>query len=76
MNHDFKLDNQTHDEIYGEIELEAFDRTTSVDHPKVIITGGQPGAGKSRLLEESKKDFPNGNVVVINGDEHRYRTRE
>jgi len=71
MDDSFKLSDREHQRIYKEIEFFAFLATKSVKQPGVIITGGQPGSGKSRLLEASKKDFPDGNVVVINGDELR-----
>lgn len=71
MDPNFKLDQETHDQVYAEIELEAFNLTCAVEQPRVIVTGGQPGSGKSTLIENSKKDFPNSNVVVINGDEYR-----
>ncbi|NJL70871.1 MAG: AAA family ATPase [Candidatus Competibacteraceae bacterium] len=71
MDESFKLDERRHQEIYRRIEKEVFGETKPVEHPRVIITGGQPGSGKSKLLEISKEQFPDGNVVVINGDDLR-----
>lgn len=68
----FLLTAAKHDTIYRKIEAHHFSATTPQDHPKVIILGGQPGAGKSGLLEASKQDFLDSNVVSINGDELRY----
>lgn len=68
----FLLTAAKHAAIYRKIEAHHFSGTTPQDSPKVIILGGQPGAGKSGLLEASKQDFPGCNVVSINGDELRY----
>lgn len=68
----FLLTAVKHAAIYRKIEAHHFSGTTPQDSPKVIILGGQPGAGKSGLLEASKQDFPGCNVVSINGDELRY----
>ncbi|CAN5607250.1 hypothetical protein BH11CYA1_BH11CYA1_18300 [soil metagenome] len=71
MDESYKLANNQHKRIYGRIERESFGDSRSVDSPLVIITGGQPGSGKSKLLEQSRELFPDGNVVVINGDDLR-----
>lgn len=68
----FLLTAAKHAAIYRKIEAHHFSGTTPQDSPKVIILGGQPGAGKSGLLEASKQDFTGCNVVSINGDELRY----
>ena len=65
MDQRFKLEDREHEAIYAEIEFYAFDGTSPVENPRVIITGGQPGSGKSKLLEASKQDLPDGNVVVL-----------
>lgn len=71
MDQDFKLDEKTHEQTYRIIEKNLFQNTHSAAHPRVVIMGGQPGSGKSKLLEASRELFPDGNVVVINGDELR-----
>jgi hypothetical protein len=71
MDESFKLSASQHERIYKEIEADVLGSSTPVANPRVIITGGQPGSGKSRLLESSKAEFPDGNVVVINGDDLR-----
>jgi predicted ABC-type ATPase len=71
MDQTFKLDDKLHEQIYLKIEARLFQETHSASHPRVIIMGGQPGSGKSKLLESSRELFPDGNVVVINGDELR-----
>ena len=54
----FLLTAAKHAAIYRKIEAHHFSGTTPQDSPKVIILGGQPGAGKSGLLEASKQDVP------------------
>lgn len=71
MDQDYKLDEETHERTYRIIEKNLFQNTHSAAHPRVMIMGGQPGSGKSKLLEASHELFPDGNVVVINGDELR-----
>lgn len=66
-----QLSYEEHERVYAEIEKNSFAGTTPVEHPRIIITGGQPGSGKSKLIGTSKGEFPDGNVVVINGDELR-----
>lgn len=45
-------------------------RATPQQNPKGFVLGGQPGAGKSILIEKIKKEL-NSNVIVINGDDYR-----
>jgi hypothetical protein len=71
MDETWKLDDSQHRRTYGRIERESFGDSQPVDNPQVVITGGQPGSGKSKLLEQSRELFPDGNVVVINGDDLR-----
>ncbi len=71
MDKDFKLDDIEHERKYKEIESDLFRKTSPVSSPRAVIMGGQPGSGKSKLLEASKQLFPDGNAVVINGDELR-----
>lgn len=43
---------------------------TPTDQPKGYVLGGQPGAGKSNLIENIAQQH-NDNIVVVNGDEFR-----
>lgn len=72
MDKAFQLSDEEHKLKYAEIEKDSFAGTTPVERPRIVITGGQPGSGKSKLIELSKDEFPDGNVVVINGDDLRY----
>lgn len=71
MDDSFKLSEREHERKYKEIESDLFRNKFPVSHPRAVIMGGQPGSGKSKLLEASKKLFPDGNIVVINGDDLR-----
>lgn len=42
----------------------------STEKPNIYVLGGQPGAGKSDLIEKTKKELSN-NLIVINADEYR-----
>jgi hypothetical protein len=68
---DFKLDPGTHESVYADIEYDVFKGLTASSQPRVIISGGQPGSGKSRLVSDSQKEFVDRNVAIINGDEYR-----
>jgi predicted ABC-type ATPase len=67
----FKLSKAEHEAVYAIIEELAFDGTNQQRFPQAIILGGQPGAGKSGLLDESYQEFSSHDVVKINGDDFR-----
>lgn len=71
MDETFKLANDEHEWGYDRIEKFAFENTRPAKNPRIIILGGQPGSGKSLLLTDARKEFLDGNVVVINGDDLR-----
>jgi len=43
---------------------------SSEKKPKAYVLGGQPGSGKSYLIEQVKKEL-NNNAIIINGDDFR-----
>lgn len=54
----YKLNSKDHDEILCEIR--------KVDYPKIVIIGGQTGAGKSKIITLSEnKLLKDDNVVII-----------
>lgn len=68
----YKLNREVHDEILCEIRKNTFENKSPVDYPKIVILGGQPGAGKSKIITLSENElFKDGNVVEINGDDIR-----
>ena len=44
---------------------------TPQQHPIGFVLGGQPGAGKSSLIELAKRETKN-NIMIINGDDFRF----
>lgn len=67
----YKLSAERHEAVYRIIERLSFLDTTPKEYPQAIILGGQPGAGKSRLLDYSFNEIPGHNAVKINGDDFR-----
>lgn len=67
----FKLSEAEHEAVYEIIQELAFDGTTQQEFPQAIILGGQPGAGKSGILDISYHGFLGHDVVKINGDDFR-----
>jgi len=68
---DYSLTEEEHQRALRRIKSELFHNKTQVTHPRAVVTGGQPGSGKSRLLENVRSKFPDENVVTINGDDLR-----
>lgn len=57
---------------YKDVERDALARTTPQEHPKAILLGGQPGAGKSALAAEAVRELrASGGAVVIDADRMR-----
>ena len=44
---------------------------TPQQHPIGFVLGGQPGAGKSSLIELAKRETKD-NIMIINGDDFRF----
>lgn len=72
MSNSYRLDSSAHEAVYKEeIEPAYFLTATPVESPTLAIVGGQPGAGKTKVLEVIKRDFSDNNVVVVNTDDLR-----
>ena len=72
MDSSFQLESAEHERIYSKIiEPTSFLGTSSLDKPKMLIIAAQTGAGKSKLVELSMKEFDDGNVVSVNTDDLR-----
>lgn len=67
----YKLSASDHEAIYQDIRESMFSDNTPMDYPTAVILGGQPGSGKSIVLDRALEDFPDRNAVVINGDDFR-----
>ncbi|MWV63007.1 AAA family ATPase [Helicobacter saguini] len=57
-------------EIIEKIWHDVYKNQTPQDNPQGFVLGGQPGAGKSSLIEKIKNQLQD-NVIVINGDDYR-----
>jgi len=72
MDSSFQLDSSEHVRIYSKIiEPTSFLDTSPVEKPKLLIIGAQTGAGKSKIVELSIKEFADNNVVTVNTDDLR-----
>ncbi|MGM9428600.1 zeta toxin family protein [Hydrogenophaga sp. MI9] len=68
-----KIDPDEHQRILQEKILRdprEFLSATPQDNPRAIITAGQPGAGKGRLVRDAKAEL-HGNAVTVDPDELR-----
>jgi energy-coupling factor transporter ATP-binding protein EcfA2 len=59
-----------HEEIFEDLKTDVFSTVQQVDSPEAIIIGGQPGAGKTDLINYTN-DLFNNNIAAINGDDYR-----
>lgn len=72
MDNSFQLSPSEHERIYQKIiEPTNFDDTATAEKPRMIIVGAQTGAGKSRLVELSVREFGDATPVIVNTDELR-----
>lgn len=70
MDEQYKLSEEKHNAVYAILERRTLGNVSSVDYPRVVILGGQPGAGKSKLINmavHALKPVP----AIINGDDYR-----
>jgi UDP-N-acetylglucosamine kinase len=70
---DHTLGRTVHDAIFAnEIRPQYLEHSKPRRVPRAIITGGQPGSGKSGLVAEAKRLLaPDGGVVLVDADELR-----
>ncbi|MBK7883415.1 MAG: zeta toxin family protein [Chitinophagaceae bacterium] len=66
----FKVSEKVIDEIFKTELLPTLKYYTPATDPIAIIIGGQPGAGKTQIIQQAKKDF-NNNIVECNADGYR-----
>jgi len=67
----YKLSSIKHEIVFSYLERDLLDGTSASLSPKAVIVAGQPGAGKSTLINFSILEFAPRKAVVINGDEYR-----
>ena len=72
MDSSFQLSPSDHNRIYEKIiEPTSFLDTSAVEKPKLVIVGAQTGAGKSKLVGMSVKEFGDHTPVIVNTDDLR-----
>ncbi|CAG7857848.1 hypothetical protein MCAMS1_02821 [biofilm metagenome] len=65
----YQLSESEHDRIYRQIEARYLAKSSQQDQPIAIITGGQPGSGKSGLTAIAKERFAEqGGYVLLDAD--------
>lgn len=67
----YKLSQEEHEHVYKIIEKDVFEDKVSSEFPIAVIVGGQPGSGKSVLIEKGREEIGKDKSVEINGDEYR-----
>jgi Ni2+-binding GTPase involved in maturation of urease and hydrogenase len=69
----YKLSEQQHESIYGRIKRVALSGLDSgLERPTVVVLGGQPGSGKSALIDAASRELGATHApVVVNGDDLR-----
>lgn len=67
-----KLPADLHEQIYSKIAREYLSRATPQEAPVAILTGGQPGSGKSGIAHTAKRELQaQGGFVLVDADEVR-----
>lgn len=71
FSHKYLVDENTIFKKFATIWLKATDYKTPSKSPKAYILGGQPGAGKSVMIDKILQNELQGNAIVISGDDYR-----
>lgn len=72
MDESYKLSLERHEAIFKRLEKRMLASSKETDSPRIAILGGQPGAGKSYLIDFAQEHiFPDREPAVINGDDYR-----
>jgi hypothetical protein len=67
----FALTKTQHELVFNDLRNDLLSCGETDKNPIIVLVGGQPGAGKSNLLEFSRKEMDK-NSVTINGDDYRH----
>ncbi|MCL2713242.1 MAG: zeta toxin family protein [Alphaproteobacteria bacterium] len=72
MSETYKLRPERHDAIYiEEIAARYLPKSRPQEHPCAVITGGQPGCGKSRIAAQAITRFHDSGYVLVDADKMR-----
>lgn len=72
MDRIYQLSRDTHEKVYKRLEKDMLAESTPSAGPVAVILGGQPGAGKTKLIDIAMgKYFKNSRPAVISRDEYR-----
>jgi len=66
----YSVSREQTEKIFKTLMLPELRTYTSSNDPVAVIVGGQPGAGKSQVLDIAKEEFQN-NIVICNADDYR-----
>lgn len=69
MDFKYKLSENDHESVYTRLEAEMLIESQPSNTPIVVIIGGQPGCGKSMLIDMAKQVITA--PAIINGDDYR-----
>ena len=68
----YKIPKEDHERVFQRLLNKMLEQSDPNGQPRIVILGGQPGSGKSKLTDIAGKTvFENHSVAVINGDDYR-----
>jgi len=74
---DHRLPTAEHEAVYADIERKYLPRAHPQERPRAIITGGQPGSGKSGITSAAQAELAGqGGYVLVDADKLRDRHRD
>lgn len=72
MDTSYKLSEKRHESIFQELKESMLKASALSSDRAIVILGGQPGSGKTRLIEIAKATILSGRQpAIINGDDYR-----
>jgi len=72
MSGGYELDSQSHERVYAEkIASHYLPKSLAQEQPCAVITGGQPGAGKSGITAIAMERFSESGYVLVDADKMR-----
>ena len=71
MKENYKLSEEEHERILNNIMQDVFKGAKKSERPTIFIMGGQPGAGKSTLINRLINSDEGRECLIINADEYR-----